>query len=85
MADTNQQPKSLNEQFITEPVAVGLPWRLLIFSGVIFALSILIYFGFSVGYESYLNSRSEDLDNQLSQLSTSISQTSKNSSVFIPR
>jgi len=74
MADANQQPKSLNEQFMTEPAAVGLPWRLLIFSGVIFGLSILIYFGFSVGYESYLNSRSGDLDNQLSQLSNTISQ-----------
>ncbi len=74
MPDTVQQPKSLNEQFITEPVSIGLPWRLLIFSGVLFALSLLIYFGFSVGYESYLNSRSGDLDKQLNQLSNSVSQ-----------
>ncbi len=50
-----------------------MPWRLLIFSGVLFGLSILIYFGFSIGYESYLNSRSADLDNQLNELSNSIS------------
>lgn len=71
---TQQQPKTLNEQFVAEPISVGLPWRLLIFSVVIFALSLLIYFGFSVGYESYLNSRSDDLDKQLNQLSESISQ-----------
>ncbi|TSA46378.1 hypothetical protein D4R51_00255 [bacterium] len=71
---TQQQPKTLNEQFVAEPVSVGLPWRLLIFSVVIFALSLLIYFGFSVGYESYLSSRSDDLDKQLNQLSDSISQ-----------
>lgn len=74
MPDTSEQQKSLSEQFVPEIVPVGLPWRLLIFSGVIFALSLLIYFGLSVGYESYLNSRIGDLDSQLNQLSNSISQ-----------
>jgi hypothetical protein len=70
----DQQPKSLNEQFVAEPISVGLPWRLLVFSIVLFALSIMIYFGMSIGYESYLNSRSAELDKQLDQLSNSISQ-----------
>lgn len=73
MPDTTQ-PKSLNEQFVSEPASIGLPWRLLVFSIVFFALSLLIYFGLNIGYESYLNSRADDLDNQLSQLSSSISQ-----------
>jgi hypothetical protein len=73
MPDTNP-PKNLNEQFITEPAAVGLPWRLLIFSIVLFGLSLLVYFGFRFGYESYLDSRASDLDNQLGQLSSSVSQ-----------
>ncbi len=74
MPDTSQQPKNLNEQFITEPVAIGLPWRLLVFSIVLFALSLLIYFGMSIGYESYLNSKVSGLDKQLDQLSSSINQ-----------
>jgi hypothetical protein len=74
MPDTQQQPKSLNEQFIAEPVSIGLPWRLLVFSIVLFALSLLIYFGMSIGYESYLNAKVSGLDKQLDQLSTSISQ-----------
>ncbi len=74
MPDTSQQPKSLNEQFVAAPAAVGLPWRLLIFSIVLFALSLLIYFGMNIGYESYLNSKVDGLDKQLDQLSNSVSQ-----------
>lgn len=73
MPDTTQ-PKSLNEQFTTEPVSMGLPWRLLVFSIMFFALSILIYLGMKIGYESYLNSRVSGLDDQLNQLSNSITQ-----------
>ncbi|MEK7169621.1 MAG: hypothetical protein AAB700_02150 [Patescibacteria group bacterium] len=68
------QPKSLNEQFVSETTSIGLPWRLMVFSGVLFALSILIYFGMSIGYESYLNTRSAGMDTQLEELSNSISQ-----------
>ncbi|MGC9611114.1 MAG: hypothetical protein ABSE68_02750 [Minisyncoccia bacterium] len=74
MPDTSEQKKSLGEQFTTDTAPIGLPWRLLIFSGVLFGMSIMIYFGFKLGYESYLNSRVTDLDNQLSQLSNSINQ-----------
>lgn len=68
------QPKSLNEQFVSETASIGLPWRLMVFSGVLFGLSILIYFGMSIGYESYLNARSASMDAQLEELSSSISQ-----------
>ncbi|MEK7626559.1 MAG: hypothetical protein AAB399_00095 [Patescibacteria group bacterium] len=68
------QPKSLNEQFIPEIAAVGLPWRLMVFSGVLFGLSILIYFGMSIGYKSYLEAKSASMDSQLEELSNSISQ-----------
>ncbi len=74
MPDASQQPKSLNEQFVSEPVVIGLPWRLLVFSIVLFAFSILIYFGMNIGYESYLNSKASGLDSQLNQLSNSVSQ-----------
>lgn len=74
MPNTNEQKKSLDEQFVKSTTPAGLPWRLLIFSVVLFGLSLMIYFGFKIGYESYLNSRIDDLDNQLSQLSNTISQ-----------
>ncbi len=72
MPDAKQN--GAQEQFITEPISVGLPWRLLIFTGVLFTLSIFIYFGLHFGYASYLDSRSQKLDIQLAQLSNSVSQ-----------
>ncbi len=72
MPDTKQNTGQ--EQFVSAPISVGLPWRLLIFSGVLFLLSIFIYFGLHFGYESYLDSQSQKLDAQLAQLSNSVSQ-----------
>ncbi len=70
-----QQPAtSLNEAFLNSPVSIGTPWRLFVFSVLLFAFSLLVYFGLSVGYENYLQSRSNALDQNLSQLSSSISQ-----------
>ncbi len=62
------------EQFVTEPLSVGFPWRLLVFSIVLFGLSIFIYIGLSVGYESYLDSKSNTLDQELAKLSNSVSE-----------
>ncbi len=72
MPDT--KPSGTQEQFVTEPISVGFPWRLLVFSVVLFGLSIFIYVGLNVGYESYLDSKSTSLDQKLAQLSNSVSE-----------
>ena len=54
--------------------SAGLPWRILLFSGIVFGLSLFVYFGFRFGYESYLNSRSEKLDQKIEALASEISQ-----------
>ncbi len=68
------KPVGTQEQFVTEPMSVGLPWRLLVFSIVLFGLSIFIYVGLNVGYKSYLDSKSESLDQELAGLSNSVSE-----------
>ncbi|MCL4404008.1 hypothetical protein M1432_01550 [Patescibacteria group bacterium] len=73
MPDQQNQPV-FREQFVAEPVSVGFPWRLFVFSLVLFLLSVLIYFGLKFGYESYLQKQSDGLDTQLAQLSNQISQ-----------
>ncbi len=72
----NQQRTNagVSEQFLSNPVTIGTPWRLFVFSVLLFAFSLLVYFGLKVGYENYLQSRSDALDQNLSQLSSSISQ-----------
>lgn len=73
MPEPSNQP-IFREQFVTEPGEVGFPWRLFIFSLVLFLLSVLIYFGMKFGYETYLNKQSANLDGQLEALSNSVSQ-----------
>ena len=46
----------------------GLPWRLLMFSFVVFFLSILAYFGLSFGYSGYLESKIADKDLEIADL-----------------
>lgn len=69
------QPSATNnisEQFLTEHVSIGWPWRILLFAIVIFALSLLIYFGLRFGYGPYLDSRSETLDRNLAELTQGV-------------
>ena len=73
MPEPSNQPV-FREQFVTEPAAVGFPWRLFIFSLVLFLLSVLIYFGLKFGYETYLQKQSASVDSQLSQLANAVSQ-----------
>jgi len=63
------------EKFAGEKATVGLPWRLLIFSIFIFVLALIVYFGLSLGYQSYLNSQSADLDQEINQLGSEVSQS----------
>ncbi len=63
-----------SEQFLNSPPTIGTPWRLFVFSVLLFAFALLVYFGLKVGYENYLKSRSASLDGSLTQLSNSISQ-----------
>ncbi len=78
MAQDQSQPSTnntnLNEVFLSSRATIGTPWRLFVFSVVFFAFSLLVYFGFKVGYENYLSSQSEELDKNLAQLSNSVSQ-----------
>ncbi len=68
------KPAGSQEQFVAESLSVGFPWRLLVFSIVLFGLSIFIYVGLRVGYKSYLDSKSTSLDQELAKLSNSVSE-----------
>lgn len=74
MPEPTTQAK-LEEQFTTEAIPVGLPWRLLVFTVIIFAFSIVIYFGLRFGYETYLTQQAATLDQQINQLTSQVNQT----------
>jgi len=73
----NNQPSSqtnMQEQFSENAVPIGLPWRIMIFSAVIFILSIFISFGLKIGYEKYLDGELSKINTNISALSSSVEQ-----------
>lgn len=57
------------EQFASERLPVGWPWRLLVFAIALFAFSLLAYFGIRIGYSAYLDDRIVSVDAALAALS----------------
>lgn len=69
-----QYTKSILEEQLKagERLPVGWPWRLLVFTAIIFGSTILIYFGMIFGYKPYLNSKMKGLDKEIANLTASI-------------
>ncbi|MFH1192870.1 MAG: hypothetical protein V1656_00950 [Candidatus Jorgensenbacteria bacterium] len=72
MSDITSPQSNVDDQFISEKLPVGWPWRLLVFSIVIFALTFFIYFGIRFGYTAFLEQKSSDLDVSLDALSNEV-------------
>ncbi len=64
---------SLREQFVTEAIPVGFPWRLFTFSLILFLFSVFVFFGLKFGYASYLTSQTEALDKKIQDLGNRVS------------
>lgn len=72
----------LEEQLkIGEKLSVGLPWRLLIFTIIIFGAMTFLYLGMVFGYKPYLNSRAKNLDKEIANLTASIGEEQQKSLV----
>lgn len=56
----------------------GLPWRLFLFSFIVFFLSILTYFGLAFGYSGYLEAQIATKDEEIKELTKKISPESQN-------
>lgn len=69
-----QQSAPSSEQFISEPVEVGLPWRLMIFTFILFLFSILLFAGLRFGYNTYLDNQIRSVDQQMEDLANQVSE-----------
>jgi len=74
MMTSSQGFQNGEDQVYRADAAAGLPWRILLFSGIVFAMSIFVFFGLRFGYASYLDSRSENLDERIQELASRVSQ-----------
>lgn len=66
-------PQNITEQFRPEKPPVGAPTRLLTFAFLFFLIAILGYLGLEFGYKAFLNSRIEETEQQVQQLTTTVS------------
>ena len=71
MPEPGTQAK-LEEQFVSEAIPIGLPWRLLVFATILFGFALLIYFGLRFGYANFLNAEAENLDKKIEELSLQV-------------
>jgi len=67
-----QFSNSLTDKFGKQVAPVGLPWRLFIFSLVLFSFAVLGYFGLRFGYSAYLEARLRLVDSQIADLARQI-------------
>ncbi|MEK7630256.1 MAG: hypothetical protein AAB432_02665 [Patescibacteria group bacterium] len=73
MPDLSSFNNNGSEQFLTEKVPIGWPWRLLVFAALIFSFSIFVYLGLHFGYQNYLGSVISGLDKNLDSLAKQVS------------
>ncbi|HMB17407.1 MAG TPA: hypothetical protein VKO61_00645 [Candidatus Paceibacterota bacterium] len=57
-----------------DDISVGTPWRLMVFSFVLFVFSIFIFFGLKFGYDMYLDSQLSALEEKSEQLSNRVTE-----------
>lgn len=69
----NNDTRFNQQELSAESVAVGWPWRMLLFGFFIFLLSFFVYFGLRFGYQNYLDDQIEFFDGELKKLSSRVS------------
>jgi hypothetical protein len=73
-----QYTSGVAEKFMApEKLPVGWPWKLLVFSLILFALVILVYLGIILGYQPYLQNQKQSLDKKINEIGGVISETDR--------
>ncbi len=68
-----QYTRNINEKFLDNKLAVGWPWRMFVFTSVMFLAAVLAYLGLALGYKPYLQNSVSDIESELSSLSLQVS------------
>ena len=73
-----QYTKNVTEQFMEpERLPVGWPWRLFLFSLILFALALFVYLGIIWGYEPYLRAQRQSLDQKITEIGGVINESDR--------
>lgn len=68
---------------VEDRAVIGVPWRILVGSFVLFILSIFVYFGLKFGYSNYLEARAGSLDKQINVLAAEVSEADQEKLVVL--
>jgi hypothetical protein len=67
--------KTVAEQFLgPEKLPVGWPWKIFVFSIILFGLVLFVYFGIIWGYQPFLKAQEQSLDKKINEIGGQISQ-----------
>lgn len=78
MSEENQitQPIYNEEEFI-EPPSLELPWKFILFGFLVFILSLILFIGLKFGYLNYLDSKNQEIDKKISEITNSIDEVER--------
>jgi len=63
-----------NDTVVFDAPSIGIPWRVLVFSLILFGISLVVFLGLKFGYMEYLENRSEALDQSIGELADTVNQ-----------
>ena len=68
-------PAQAKPQLPVASITIGLPWRLMVFSFVLFLFSIFIFAGLQYGYGTYLDAQTVEVDENIAALAQQVSES----------
>ena len=68
-------PAQAKPQLPVASITIGLPWRLMVFSFVLFLFSIFIFAGLQYGYGMYLDAQTVEVDENIAALAQQVSES----------
>lgn len=76
-----QVNRQVSEEFLTEKLPVGWPWKILVSGAFLFGFSVFIYFSLSFGYNAFLTGEEKKVDTLAAQLEKQVSAEDRTSFV----
>lgn len=68
-----QVNRQVSEEFLTEKIPVGWPWKILISGAFLFGFTVFIYFSLSFGYSAFLTGEEKKVNTLAAQLEKQVS------------
>lgn len=78
---TQQVNRQVSEEFLTEKLPVGWPWKILVSGVFLFSLTVFIYIALQFGYSAYLSAEEKKVDTLTTQLEKQVTAEDRTSFV----